>query len=439
MDAVVAAHGGDRRRGEQARPHRRSPCGCRRPARSRPARWAAVSAARHEQRSSATHSRDTGSPSAAHSARDHARSRDRSRSRRSPSPHPPRPGPDSRGRTPAVAPARRPRRAARRQRRALPLGPVGLRLGQRASTRPPRRPARRAGRPGSSARPTRRTRSPSTRRRPRCGSTACRCGCSGCPAWSVLVPQALMGVATVGAAVRRGAAARAGPGRRAARRRGARADAGRGADVPVQQPGRPAHAAAGRARPTRRCAPSSAAGARWLVLAAALVGFGFLTKMLQAFLVLPALAAVWLLAAPVGFGRRLRDLALAAVALVVSAGWWVLVVELWPADRPPVHRRLADQQRAGAGVRLQRVRPADRRRGRQRRRLAAGRRLGRDGPDPAVRRRARRAGVLAAARGAGAARRAAVADAAGAAHRPAARGRRAVGRLAAGHRRWCSA
>src|SRR6185312_14893937 len=53
------------------------------------------------------------------------------------------------------------------------------------------------------------------------------------------------------------------------------------------------------------------------------------------FLVLPALAAVWLLAAPVGWGRRLRDLALAAVALVVSAGWWVLVVELWPAyDRP---------------------------------------------------------------------------------------------------------
>ena len=76
-------------------------------------------------------------------------------------------------------------------------------------------------------------------------------------------------------------------------------------------------------------------GTRWLLLAATLVGFGFLTKMLQAFLVLPALAAVWLLAAPVGWGRRLRDLALAAVALVVSAGWWVLVVELWPAaDRP---------------------------------------------------------------------------------------------------------
>ncbi len=76
-------------------------------------------------------------------------------------------------------------------------------------------------------------------------------------------------------------------------------------------------------------------GTRWLLLAAALVGFGFLAKMLQAFLVLPALALVWLVAAPIGWGRRLRDLALAAAALVVSAGWWVLVVELWPADDRP--------------------------------------------------------------------------------------------------------
>ena len=37
------------------------------------------------------------------------------------------------------------------------------------------------------------------------------------------------------------------------------------------------------------------------MLAGVLVGVGFLTKMLQAFLVLPALTAVWLLAAPVGW------------------------------------------------------------------------------------------------------------------------------------------
>ena len=62
-----------------------------------------------------------------------------------------------------------------------------------------------------------------------------------------------------------------------------------------------------------------------------LIGFGFLTKMLQAFLVLPAFTAVWLLAAPVAVGRRVRDLVLAGAAMLVSAGWWVLVVELWPA------------------------------------------------------------------------------------------------------------
>ena len=76
-------------------------------------------------------------------------------------------------------------------------------------------------------------------------------------------------------------------------------------------------------------------GTRWLVLAGVLVGVGFLAKMLQAFLVLPALTAVWLLAAPVGWWRRIRDLLLAGVAMLVSAGWWVLVVELWPADSRP--------------------------------------------------------------------------------------------------------
>src|SRR6185503_11025965 len=76
-------------------------------------------------------------------------------------------------------------------------------------------------------------------------------------------------------------------------------------------------------------------GDRWLVLAGALVGVGFLAKMLQAFLVLPALTAVWLLAAPVGWWQRLRDLLLAGVAMLVSAGWWVLAVELWPADSRP--------------------------------------------------------------------------------------------------------
>ncbi|MET8598854.1 glycosyltransferase family 39 protein [Streptomyces althioticus] len=74
---------------------------------------------------------------------------------------------------------------------------------------------------------------------------------------------------------------------------------------------------------------------KWLVWAGVAVGFAFLTKTLQAFLILPALAAVYAVCAPVRPRRRCVQLALAAVALVVSGGWWVAVVELWPASSRP--------------------------------------------------------------------------------------------------------
>jgi 4-amino-4-deoxy-L-arabinose transferase-like glycosyltransferase len=74
---------------------------------------------------------------------------------------------------------------------------------------------------------------------------------------------------------------------------------------------------------------------RWLVLAGTLVGIGFLTKMLGAFLVLPGFAAVYLVAAPVGVRRRVLQLLAAGLSVLVSAGWWVALVTLWPAaDRP---------------------------------------------------------------------------------------------------------
>jgi 4-amino-4-deoxy-L-arabinose transferase-like glycosyltransferase len=71
---------------------------------------------------------------------------------------------------------------------------------------------------------------------------------------------------------------------------------------------------------------------RWLVLAGACVGFGFLTKMVQAFLVLPAFGAAYLAGAR---QHRMRGLLTAAAALVVSGGWWVLLVTLWPASARP--------------------------------------------------------------------------------------------------------
>jgi 4-amino-4-deoxy-L-arabinose transferase-like glycosyltransferase len=74
---------------------------------------------------------------------------------------------------------------------------------------------------------------------------------------------------------------------------------------------------------------------RWLLLVGTLVGFGFLTKMLQALVVLPGFALVYLLAAPTPLRRRIVQLLAAGVAVVLSAGWWVAIVTLWPASSRP--------------------------------------------------------------------------------------------------------
>jgi 4-amino-4-deoxy-L-arabinose transferase-like glycosyltransferase len=76
---------------------------------------------------------------------------------------------------------------------------------------------------------------------------------------------------------------------------------------------------------------------RWMVLAGALIGFGFITKMLQALILLPVLALVYLFAGPPKLGRRIVQLMWTGVALLVSGGWWVAAVQLTPAaDRPYV-------------------------------------------------------------------------------------------------------
>ncbi|ORB23546.1 glycosyl transferase [Mycolicibacterium moriokaense] len=73
----------------------------------------------------------------------------------------------------------------------------------------------------------------------------------------------------------------------------------------------------------------------WLVAAGAAVGFGFLAKMLQAFLVLPGFAAAYLVAGHRPLKRRIADLFLAAAAVVVSGGWYLALAELWPASSRP--------------------------------------------------------------------------------------------------------
>ena len=78
------------------------------------------------------------------------------------------------------------------------------------------------------------------------------------------------------------------------------------------------------------------AGTRWVVAAGTMIGFAFLAKMMQAFLVLPAFVLVYLVAAPTGLRRRMLQTLAGGVAIVVSAGWWVAIVALWPASSRPM-------------------------------------------------------------------------------------------------------
>jgi 4-amino-4-deoxy-L-arabinose transferase-like glycosyltransferase len=73
----------------------------------------------------------------------------------------------------------------------------------------------------------------------------------------------------------------------------------------------------------------------WLVAAGAAIGCGFLTKMLQALLVLPGFIAAYTLAGSRSLGRRLRDVLAMLGAMAVSGGWYLLLVEVWPPHTRP--------------------------------------------------------------------------------------------------------
>ncbi|MFI2370052.1 ArnT family glycosyltransferase [Streptomyces sp. NPDC018833] len=155
----------------------------------------------------------------------------------------------------------------------------------------------------------------------------------GLGSWQILVPEVLMGVATVAvlyAAVRR----RFGPA-------AGLLAGGALALTPVAalmfRFNNPDALLALLMTVTVYCVLRALEGARtaWLVWAGVAVGLAFLTKTLQAFLILPPLALVYAVCAPTTLVRRLGQLALAGLALVVSGGWWVAVVELWPASSRP--------------------------------------------------------------------------------------------------------
>ncbi len=159
----------------------------------------------------------------------------------------------------------------------------------------------------------------------------------GFSSWSLLAPQALMGVASVGllyGAVRRWAGSVAGLVAGAAL-----------ALTPVavlmfrfDNPDAMLTlllVAGGYALVRAVDAVSVRASTWWLLGAGAAVGFGFLTKMGQALLVVPAFGLVYLVAGPTRLRTRILQLLAALVAMIVSAGWFIALVELWPAaDRP---------------------------------------------------------------------------------------------------------
>ena len=76
---------------------------------------------------------------------------------------------------------------------------------------------------------------------------------------------------------------------------------------------------------------------RWLVAAGVCVGLGFETKMAVAFAVVPGIVAAWLWISPAGRGwlHTLRQLLAGGGAMVLVGGAWPALVELTPAsDRP---------------------------------------------------------------------------------------------------------
>jgi 4-amino-4-deoxy-L-arabinose transferase-like glycosyltransferase len=74
---------------------------------------------------------------------------------------------------------------------------------------------------------------------------------------------------------------------------------------------------------------------RWLLLTAGVVGLGFEIKMLEAYLVVPALGLLYLVASPRRLPVRIGHLALASVVLLTVSFAWPVAVDLTPANLRP--------------------------------------------------------------------------------------------------------
>ncbi|MER7930100.1 glycosyltransferase family 39 protein [Streptomyces sp. NPDC096057] len=85
---------------------------------------------------------------------------------------------------------------------------------------------------------------------------------------------------------------------------------------------------------TRALQTEGRAATWWLCASGFLIGCGFLTKMLAAWMVVPSFTLAWLMAGSGTWAARVGRLLGAGAVLVASSLWWVAMVALWPGDRP---------------------------------------------------------------------------------------------------------
>ncbi|MFL0267032.1 glycosyltransferase family 39 protein [Candidatus Clostridium radicumherbarum] len=74
---------------------------------------------------------------------------------------------------------------------------------------------------------------------------------------------------------------------------------------------------------------------KYLILSMVLIGIGFNIKMLQAYMIIPAIYITYLLTSAVTFKKRLLHLTLGTVVLLVVSLSWALIVDAVPASNRP--------------------------------------------------------------------------------------------------------
>ncbi|MDN5618490.1 MAG: glycosyltransferase family 39 protein [Kocuria sp.] len=77
------------------------------------------------------------------------------------------------------------------------------------------------------------------------------------------------------------------------------------------------------------------ASAGWMLAAGLILGLAFLVKMLQGFMTIPALVVAFAIAAQVGWLRRIRDVVVAGIGVCLPVGAYAAVFAWWPEGSRP--------------------------------------------------------------------------------------------------------